>query len=41
MQYKIAIKFMYILILKSNFRVIRNELILVKSKNGKDNDKDR
>lgn len=32
---------MCILILKSNFRVIRTELISVNSKNGKDNDKYR
>ena len=33
-----AIKFMCILILKSNFKVIRKELITVNSKNGKDKD---
>ena len=35
MQFRIATKFMCILILKSNFRVIRNELISVNSKKWK------
>lgn len=41
MQYRMATKFMCILILNNNFRVIRNKLISVKSENGKDNNKDR